>query len=130
MSPHSRRPRVARQLSFAAALALAVLATPSCSDDAASRATCEAVERARCAQPQCFAAGTAFGIAEDCASYAVDACRGGTVSGVVASAEQQRACTEAISAAGATSTCTAVRTPSSLPACAFLVPAGSDAGRD
>ncbi len=130
MPSHSRRPRVARQLSILAAAALLALATPSCSDDAASRSTCEAVERARCAEPQCLVVGAAFGTAEDCSSYAVDACRGGTTSGVSASADRLRACTEAIAIAGRAGNCQAVRTPSSLSECAFLLPTNSDAGRD
>jgi hypothetical protein len=130
MVPHSRRPALARQLSFGGVLASMLALTPACSDDAPSRSTCEAVERARCAFPQCFAVGSAFGAAEDCAGYAVDVCRGGTVAGVVASADDQRACTTAIRTAGDAGDCASLRNPGSLRACAFLVPAGVDAGRD
>jgi hypothetical protein len=133
MSPHSLRARALRQLSFVLALAstgLVALASPGCSADAASRGTCETVERARCAQTACFASEYTFGAPGDCAAYAVDACRGGTTSGVVATADQQKACTSAITSAGAAANCAAVRSPATLAACAFLATSGTDAGHD
>jgi hypothetical protein len=128
MPTHSRRPRVARQLSLALLVAAACALAAACSDPASSQGTCERVEAARCAFPACAAAGPAFGPAEDCAAYAKSACEGGTTSGITPSPADESACVEAIRAAGAAGACAAVRSPSTLPACRFL--ATSDAGVD
>jgi hypothetical protein len=121
MPPHSRRPRAARQLSLALLVVAACALGVACSDSATSQATCERVERARCEYPACAERGAAFGTGSDCAAYATNACAGGTVTGITPSPADETACVEAIRAAGTASACAAVRAPSTLPACGFLV---------
>jgi hypothetical protein len=126
MVTHSPRPRALRQLSLALVAAACALAG-ACSEPASTQATCERVERARCAFPACAASGPTFGPPDDCAAYAKSACEGGTAAGITPSPEAEAACVEAIRAAGAAGSCASVRAPSTLPACGFLVPA-KDAG--
>jgi hypothetical protein len=128
MPPHSRRPRAARQLSLALLVVAACALGAACSDAATSYGTCERIERARCAFPACAERGDAFGPSSDCAAYATNACEGGTTTGITPSPAEETACVEAIRAAGTAGACAAVRAPSTLPTCGFLVV--RDAGAD
>ena len=115
------------------ALVGAMTAFAACSSTAATTDTCRAVEGARCRYTSCFASDGAFTSSPSeaaCLEGASDACRGGTVAGIVPAAEVQSACIAAIDAAGQAGNCQPVRAPSTLAACSFLVVAGADAGHD
>jgi hypothetical protein len=92
-----------------------------------------AVESARCKHLDCFASDGAFASSPSeatCVEAANDACRGGTVAGIVPNADAQTACIASINSAATAGNCTAVRNPSTLADCSYLVAPGSDAGHD
>ena len=120
-----------RLLFVASALALGVSSVAACGTDALGTDACRKIEQARCRKgPACpaLALQGATGV-EECAQFARDRC----LHGLAVSDPGPAAVDLCVSAIDKASSCDAVLSPETLPACTFLQPAPpipEDAGGD
>src|SRR5262245_5278918 len=120
-----------RLLFVTSALALGVSSVAACGTDALGTDACRKIEQARCRKgPACpaLALQGATGV-EECTQFARDRC----LHGLAVADPGPAAVDQCVSAIDKASSCDAVLSPESVPACAFLLPVPpivEDAGGD